>query len=107
MKRQMNEALREENLRLEGIIEAFEKNEARRIERAVTTGSHAVEGLIRAVQQLARAVPNTAAGVAALKKARWLLELHGVPLPKYLEKEPKPRRVRRKRKSATRAPKTP
>lgn len=102
----MNEALREENLRLEGIIESFEKNEARRIETAITTGSHAVEGLIRAVQQLALAMPNTAAGVAALKKARWFLELHGVPLPQALKKEPKARRIRRKRKSSSRGPKT-
>ncbi len=106
MKRQMNEALREENQRLEVKIVELERHEAELIEANTTLGVSAIRALVQAVQALAAEVPNTASGVKALKRARCALLDHGVPLPTGLKKVPKPRRIRKKRKSLSRNPKS-
>lgn len=103
MKRQMNEALREENQRLEEKVTELEKQEAFLTECISTSGTLHVRALVQAVQALARAVPNTAAGVAAMNKARCALDEYGVPIPTALKKVPKARR----RKKSSRRPKTP
>lgn len=102
MKRQMLDALREENEELEEQLSVLRGREAARIEQVITTGSHAIAGLLLAIQALARVTPNTAAGRAALEKVRSLCEHHGVPLPAALQKVPKPKkRKRRKAKKSS------
>jgi len=99
MKRQMIEALREENQSLVEQLSRLQSAEAVDIEQQVLTGAHAIRGLVKAVQALARVMPNTAAGRNAIEQARSLCEHHGVPLPSALKKVPKPRRRKKVRKA--------
>lgn len=111
LKRQMIEALREENESLAAQLESYKLSESRFVEISITGGSHAISGLIQAVQALVAAMPKTKEGVAALEKARQLCETYGIPLPTALKKIPRPRRrkkpVRKARSSSTRRLATP